>query len=178
MKAYKSIVAISGSTRINSSNKYLLKHFFKNYTEKSNYELSFIDLQIQNLPVFNPNLNEEDIVTDVKLIRDKIKSADLIVIATPEYTHSFPAVLKNMFEWLTKSDAFYEKDCLLFVYTPNAPRGQFAKSHLEEVMRALKSNMLLSELLHHSDINFGENGAILTNDIEETLDEIRALVKI
>jgi chromate reductase, NAD(P)H dehydrogenase (quinone) len=92
----KKIFALSGSTRKNSSNWKFLNIISDLY--KDSLEIEIYD-QIDELPHFNPDLKEDKIPTIVKEFLDKIDKADGILIFTPEYVFSLPAVLKNALEW-------------------------------------------------------------------------------
>ncbi len=61
------------------------------YKDKINIEI----LPIDKLPMYNEDI-ELSAPPIVKEIRDKIKESDGILIATPEFNHSIPGVLKKM----------------------------------------------------------------------------------
>ena len=49
---------------------------------------------IVDIPLFNQDI-EKDVPIKVKEFKSKIRDADAILNATPEYNYSVPAVLKN-----------------------------------------------------------------------------------
>ena len=112
LKIRKKIVAISGSTRTNSTNESLLKVIANLYGEK-------LDVQIYNglaeLPHFNPDLDNETVPLNVKAFRDLIEKADGVIICTPEYVFSLPGSLKNAIEWTVSTTVFLEKPVALIV---------------------------------------------------------------
>ena len=94
-KPKQSILAISGSATINSSNEKILHAIKNGFEEQVNIEVCNI---IKELPHFNPGLTEEPPLV-VQQFFDKIKAADGVLICTPEYIFSIPAILKNALEW-------------------------------------------------------------------------------
>jgi len=91
------ILGFSGSLRKNSYNKGLL-HAARELVPK-NVELLIFDLE--GIPIFN-----QDFVDDppeiVEQFKNSIKSADAILMATPEYNYSVPGVLKNAIDWASR----------------------------------------------------------------------------
>jgi chromate reductase len=54
-----------------------------------------------NIPLFNQDI-EMDMSSKVKEFKSKIREADAILIATPEYNYSVPGVLKNAIDWASR----------------------------------------------------------------------------
>src|SRR6187200_1611854 len=57
--------------------------------------------EIEGIPAFNQDL-EGDIPKKVKEFKSKVRDADAILIATPEYNYSVPGVLKNAIDWASR----------------------------------------------------------------------------
>src|SRR5690625_5680303 len=88
----KNFIALVGTNSDNSTNRNLLQFIQKHFAGKANIELC----EIKGLPVFNkPNSQEPP--EEVEKIANKIIEADGVIISTPEYNHSIPAILKNAF---------------------------------------------------------------------------------
>jgi len=84
------ILGFAGSLRKNSYNKSLLRAASRLVPPDA--ELDIFDLE--GIPPFNQD-NEKNPPDRVKEFKIKIKAADAILIATPEYNYSIPGVLKN-----------------------------------------------------------------------------------
>jgi chromate reductase, NAD(P)H dehydrogenase (quinone) len=56
---------------------------------------------IDGIPAFNQDV-EKDMPNKVKDFKSKIREADAILIATPEYNYSVPGVLKNAIDWASR----------------------------------------------------------------------------
>jgi len=90
MKKVCRILGFAGSLRKNSYNRSLLQAALELLPEGA--ELEIFDLD--GIPPFNEDLENQP-VEKVKMFKAKIKAADAILIATPEYNYSIPGVLKN-----------------------------------------------------------------------------------
>lgn len=84
------ILGFAGSLRKDSYNRALLRAAAEMLPD--DVELEIFDLE--GLPLFNQDLESEP-TEKVKEFKAKIRAADGILIATPEYNYSIPGVLKN-----------------------------------------------------------------------------------
>lgn len=92
-----SIIGFAGSLRKGSYNKALLREATD--LVPRDVKLEIIDLD--GIPPFNQDL-EGKMPEKVKEFKAKIKAADAILIATPEYNYSVPGVLKNAIDWASR----------------------------------------------------------------------------
>lgn len=108
----KIIVAISGSIRSNSTNELILKFIADLYNESLDIQLY---KDIEKLPHFNPDLNDKKLPLSVKNFLETIEKADGVIICTPEYVFSLPAILKNAIEWAVATIVFSDKPTAIIV---------------------------------------------------------------
>lgn len=127
------ILAISGSTRSNSSNFKILK-YISNYLKPEFEVLFFEDLEL--LPHFNPDLDTDNPPQEITSFRNKIISADGILICTPEYVFSLPGSLKNALEWCVSTTIFSNKKTGLITASAS---GEIAHEQLMLVMKTLEA---------------------------------------
>jgi len=102
------IAIISSSVRTErKSNRVAL--YFKNYLEINKIStVEILDLNKYNFPIFNERLRfQKNPSAEVLDFANKIKSADGILIVTPEYNGGYPASLKNAIDLL--NDEWYHK---------------------------------------------------------------------
>lgn len=93
----KRILFIIGSLRNNGFNHQLSKEVYELLKDK--YEISY--LEYSNIPYMNQDLENPELEI-IKNIRTQIMGNDLILIFTPEYNYSYPGVLKNLLDWLSR----------------------------------------------------------------------------
>jgi len=84
------ILGFAGSLRKGSFNKSLLRAAAEQVPEGAELEIFDID----GLPLFNQD-NEAKPNAKLDEFKAKIKAADAVLIAAPEYNYSLPGVLKN-----------------------------------------------------------------------------------
>ena len=131
----KKILAISGSTKSQSSNLALLQFLKEKYRKVFDIE---IYSNIDQLPHFNPDLDQEPVPTEVENLRLKIEMADGVIICTPEYVFSLPGSLKNAIEWMVSTTLFSNKPLGLIVA---AASGEKAFESLLLIMRTLEADL-------------------------------------
>ncbi len=90
------IVGLVGSLRKDSFNKVIMEQALKSCPPTAEIEILGIEL-----PLFNQDL-ENNLPQKVKDFKAKIKVADAILIASPEYNYSIPGVLKNAIDWASR----------------------------------------------------------------------------
>ena len=63
----------------------------------------------------------------VKEFKSKIRDADAILIATPEYNYSVPGVLKNAIDWASRpyGDNAFDKKPVAKISACGGPRAQY-----------------------------------------------------
>ncbi|MBW3670068.1 MAG: NAD(P)H-dependent oxidoreductase [Acidobacteria bacterium] len=97
------VLGIPGSLRRQSYNRMLLEVATR--ATPAGMSLTVVPVEIlAAIPPFNEDL-EEELDGDpepVRLLRDAVRSADGILISTPEYNQSIPGVLKNHLDWLSR----------------------------------------------------------------------------
>ena len=93
----KNILFIVGSLREKSFNRQLAKLAENMLTDR--FKISY--LEFSDVPLMNQDL-ESTVPPAVVRVRKEILAADGIWIFTPEYNFSYPGLLKNLLDWLSR----------------------------------------------------------------------------
>ncbi len=96
----------------------------------------------RGFPLYDNDLQDSaGIPADVVALGDAIRSADGVVIASPEYNWSIPGALKNAVDWLSRisEQPFQEKPVLLQSVTPGPLGGARMQYHLRMTLTSLKA---------------------------------------
>jgi chromate reductase len=91
------ILAIVGSFRKESFNLKLALATKDLLKERADFDL----LDYHDVPMYNGDI-EFPAPEPVVRVREAVKSADAVWFFTPEYNHSYPGVLKNLIDWLSR----------------------------------------------------------------------------
>src|SRR5690349_11459583 len=93
------ILAVSGSLRAGSYNTELLRAAAALVPE--GVEIELWD-GIGELPVYDQDLDDDDLPESVRRLRADWRAADAILFATPEFNGSVPGGLKNAVDWASR----------------------------------------------------------------------------
>ena len=92
------VVGFAGSLRRGSYNRALLRAA----TELAPPALHIVIHELDGIPLYNGDIEATGAPPSVVQLRDAIRQADGLLIATPEYNHGVPGVLKNAIDWLSR----------------------------------------------------------------------------
>ena len=93
----KKILFVIGSLKRESTNRMLADIVAEMIGSRA--EIEYLDYR--DLPMINPDI-EFPVPESVQRVRDEIKSCDGVWMFFPEYNHSYPGVLKNMLDWISR----------------------------------------------------------------------------
>ena len=163
------ILAISGSTRLNSTNLNII-HAFISLT-KGIFSVEIFN-GIAELPHFNPDLDNENVSSFITDFRKLISEADGVLICTPEYAMGVPGTLKNAIDWTVSSCEFNKKPTALITATTIGEKGHASLLETLKIIDSTISNetqLLISLAKTKINANFE-----ITN--EKTLSELNNLI--
>lgn len=92
------VVAIAGSLRRSSFNAGVLRAAQRLAPEGLTIDIA----DISTIPPYNEDVRINGFPPPVEDLRNRIKAADGLLIATPEYNYSVPGVLKNAIDWASR----------------------------------------------------------------------------
>jgi len=96
------ILALGGSLRAGSRNRALLDEAAALAPSKTELDLSQL-AAIGSLPLFNQDVEQRDgVPSAVAELKDALRAADGLLIATPEYNWGIPGFLKNAIDWASR----------------------------------------------------------------------------
>ncbi len=126
------ILGISGSSRSGSYNTALLEACKDLLPENATLET----FDISGFPIFNRDLETKP-PPDVVKFKGKVRAADAILFATPEFNFSISALLKNAIEWGNRpgEDNSWDGKPAAIISASDGPRGGArAQLHLRQIM--------------------------------------------
>ena len=135
MNRKKKILAICGSTRKFSTNLELINAIIALCGEQ-------LDIHIfeglDQIPHFNPDLDNDHPPQQVSLFRREVKEAHGVLICTPEYAMGVPGTLKNAIDWTVSSMQFSHKPVALITASS---QGHKAHASLVETLKVIECDI-------------------------------------
>lgn len=168
------ILCICGSLRPKSYNLSLLRDIKTRLSQSADCK---IYERLGDVPPFGPDLPCPDVIAD---LRSQIKTADAIIIASPEYVHGIPGVLKNALDWVVGSGEWDGKPTAIINVTPSANEPVYVRDGLKEVIRVMSGGFVLesaSFTVTGAFKLFGEHGEITDPLLIEKIDQAVSVVK-
>lgn len=161
------LLAISGSLRKDSYNTSLINAFVAQAPEGTEIEV----LDWSEVPMFNQD-DEASFPQPVTAIKEKIRAADGILIATPEYNRSIPGPLKNLIDWTSRpyGDTAWAGKPVFVVGASGGPIGTaVAQADVKKTM--LFNNALVMGqpefYMPLAQAKFDANGALIDEDTKQ-----------
>jgi len=134
------LLGISGSLRKDSFNTALLRAAQELAPDGMTIEIA----DIAEIPLYNEDVREQGYPQPVQALRNRIRDADAVLIATPEYNYSIPGVLKNAIDWASRppEQPFDGKIVGIMGASPGRLGTARAQYHLRQCFVFLNSTVL------------------------------------
>lgn len=168
----KKYIAIVGSNSKKSTNRQLLECMKHRYIKSIDIEI----VEVLGLPIFKKT-NEMTIPYQAKEIANKIENADGVIIATPEYDHSIPAILSSALAWLSYGiHPLLDMPVLILGASFGNLGASRAQAQLRQILDSpeIKARVMPSSefLLSHSLQAFNDEGILIDETQTDRLDSL------
>ncbi len=94
------------------------------------------------IPIMHPDALAGPAPAPVQRFRDALDAARAVLIATPEYSHSLPGVLKNAIDWVVQSGELHRKTVAITAAVRDPSRGQRGLDALEIALGGVGARVL------------------------------------
>jgi NAD(P)H-dependent FMN reductase len=170
----KTILAISGSLRAQSSNTTLLRAAQRLVPGGCHMSLYG---GLGTIPHFNPDLDVAPWPPAVVDLRAQVAAADALLICSPEYARGVAGAMKNALDWMVSVEDFAGKPVGLFNASPRATHALAAlRLTLDTMAARVIDGAALTVPLLSSPMT--ENGIVadpvLSHDIRARLEALAA----
>ena len=134
------IVGLCGSLRAASINRMALRLAGECMPQGMALEI----LYWRDVPVFDGDVFAQGLPPVVHALRERIRRADAVVIATPEYNFSIPGGIKNVLDWLSRGEdqPWAMKPVAILTASPGPVGGARVQYDLRKVMLFLNAMVL------------------------------------
>jgi len=167
-----SALALCGSLRESSYNRKALRLAMK-HAQHLGILTTEADLRKLNIPLYDADLEAAELPSGVQKLKQMIRQSDLLLIASPEYNHSIPGVLKNAIDWASSKDnAFDGKVAMIF----GASNGPFGTARMQPQLRQVLGvlNVLVTPqpivMISNAQTAFTAEGAFVDAKLQHRLE--------
>lgn len=135
------IVGLCGSLRAGSINRMALN--LAGELMPASMRLEVVDWR--DIPMFDADLLAQGVPAAVQTLAEQLRSADGVLIATPEYNFSLPGAFKNALDWISRggNQPFANKPVAMLSATPGPLGGARVQYDLRRVMLFLNAMVLV-----------------------------------
>jgi chromate reductase len=141
------VLGISGSLRRDSHNSALLRAA----AERLPAGVELVDFErLREIPPYDADVEAEQGAPEaVAELREAIRAADAVLVATPEYNHSIPGVLKNALDWASRpagESALMGKPAAAIGASTGMFGAVWAQAEVRKVLGAMGGRVVEAEL--------------------------------
>ena len=136
------IVGISGSLRRGSFSTSLLKIL----AERALPAIEIRVVTLEDIPLYNEDLDGKSEIQAVAAFKRIIAESDGVLIATPEYNHGIPGVLKNALDWASRplfESCFKHKPVSIISSSVAFTGGVRAQYQLRETLISMQAHLVM-----------------------------------
>jgi chromate reductase len=133
--------------------------------------------ELDGMPLYNQDVEDAGEPGSVVAFKNAIARADALVVATPEYNHGVPGVLKNAIDWASRprtTSPLRDKPVAVMGASPGRGSSARAQAQLRDAFVFTGACVMpLPELLvGEAASHFDENGNVNDPDVRVSLVEL------
>ncbi len=173
------VLGIAGSLRAGSHNRGLLRAA----AEVAPDGIEVVIVPLDDIPLYNSDVEAAGDPPAVAALKEAIRTADALLLVTPEYNGGISGVMKNAIDWASRppfASVLLEKPVALVSGTTGRGAGRRAIEQLRQTLRHTRSHPMPDTQLTVRRVHdrFDEEGRLvdeaLRSDIRTLLSELRS----
>lgn len=178
----KRFLIFAGSTRTDSLNRKLALATAESFT-RAGLQADLVDLRDYPMPLYDGDTEARTgLPESAKAFKELVRGYDGLVIASPEYNGSFPALVKNTVDWISRAEAGEKplevlrgKTVALLSASPGPGGGQRGLKHLRELFGLIGASVLAPQVVVSKAASaFDEQGRLVRPDVAEQIAQLAA----
>jgi chromate reductase len=154
------VIGLSGSLRRGSYNTAALRAARKLAPSGMSIEI----MSLAEVPLYNEDVKQVGFPPAVNDLRAAVRAADGVILATPEYNHSYSGVIKNAVDWISRppDQPFQDKPLAIMAASPGFTGGVRGATHLKQCLGYLDAKLLATPevLIAQAKERFDEAGEL------------------
>jgi chromate reductase len=104
-------------------------------------------MTLEGIPFYNEDLDHSPGLPAIAKLKRSVEESDGVLIATPEYNHGIPGVLKNALDWASRpafQSCFKNKPVSIISSSLAFTGGVRAQYQLRETLIAMQAHLVIS----------------------------------
>lgn len=167
------LLGICGSLRKGSFNRRLLQAAREELPEGARLDLA----DIGAVPIYDGDVESAGFPASVLRLKEQIRAADALVIATPEYNYSVPGALKNALDWCSRppqENPFRGKPLAIMGASQGLLGTVRAQYHLRQIAVSLDMHVLNRPevMLGQAEAKFDAQGRLSDDKARELVHKL------
>lgn len=179
------VLVFAGSTRDASYNKQLAIEA-GSLARNMGAEVQVIDLKDFPMPFYDADLEKnEGMPENGRKLRRLMKGSDAVLIASPEYNASIPAVLKNTLDWVSRTEEgggdhglFKGKKFGIMSTSPGPRGGSRGLVHLRAILENLGADVVQKQVSVPKSMEAFDEKGLQKNLKQELREEIAEVLLV
>jgi len=173
METTLNVLGIAGSLRQGSYNRGLIRAA----SELAPPSIRFTTHDIADIPLFNADIEAVGDPEPVRRFKEAIAGADALLVATPEYNHCVPGVLKNAIDWASRParrSVLSSRPVAIMGASTGGGGTARAQAHLRDGL-SYTNGLVLPQpevLVPFAGSRFDEDGNLHDEEIRESIREL------
>ena len=152
-RAEVEVTALAGSTRVGSYNRLLVEEA-ASIARQRGAKVNVVDLADYPLPIYSEDFERvHGMPANAKKLRRLILRSQAVMIATPEYNGAVPGLLKNVIDWLSRSEdgtssreAFKGRFFAIMSASPGKGGGKNGAANLKQIIEWIGGSVIPSSV--------------------------------
>ena len=167
------VLGVAGSLRAKSFNGGLLRAA----QELAPVGMLIEIFDISAIPLFSGDVEADGDPEPVAAFKSAIRSADALLIATPEYNYGIPGVLKNAIDWASRppgKSAIMNKPVAIMGATPGPGGTTRAQLQLRQTLAATRAHVMVQPEIFISSAHekFDEEGRLIDQETRKQIGKL------
>ena len=178
------ILVLAGSARLDSMHRKLARQTVDALRD-AGVDATLADLRDFPMPIYDGDLEAgQGLPPAAKALKELARQHDGFAIASPEYNGSFPALLKNALDWISRPEpgdrpleVFRGKVAAILSASPGPGGGQRVLRHLRELLEMMSVTVIPEQLsLARANAAFDAAGRLVREEDLAGLQKLAAAV--
>jgi chromate reductase len=172
------VLGIAGSLRRDSFNRGLIEAACDSAPDA----VTVIPFDLAPIPLYNADLEEGGDPGPVSALKEAIRGADALLIATPEYNQGTPGVLKNALDWASRQaeePVLRGKPVAIMGASPGMTGTARSQVQLRQTLAATGALVMVAPQVHvaGSRGKFDEDGRLSDDPTREYIERLLGELK-